>query len=262
VRTQQNSPALSTMGLFYFGDELMAFPMYHDLHERLAWVYHGMWRPDLRQGISQHFQDSSYLLRFGDPENTERVQPGMYWIPLGVYNSFEPSDLLDTPIESRKNLFGFLGSVNGKPRGEMVDALQNHPLWDSDLKARGHRRILGRWHDSCEEPPSIYRNMLYDTQFVPCSTGIHYESFRTWETMEVGGIPIIVEGPEHEITMGLDLGIVVLKGWSELPEFLLSVTPEETAVRGAKIRERYGLVKSALKRHMLRAVCQIRPSDV
>jgi len=36
------------------------------------------------------------------------------------------SDLLDTAIEERSNLFGFMGSVNGKPRGEMVDALQNH----------------------------------------------------------------------------------------------------------------------------------------
>jgi len=36
------------------------------------------------------------------------------------------SDLSDTAIEERSNLFGFLGSVNGKPRGEMVDALQNH----------------------------------------------------------------------------------------------------------------------------------------
>jgi len=206
-----------------------------------------------------NFQDSSYLLRFGDPDNTEGVKPGMYWIPLGVYNTFETSDLLDIPIERRKHLFGFLGSVNGKPRGEMVGSLENHPLWDTDLKPRGHLRVLGRWHDSCEEPPSIYRHMLYDTQYVPCPAGIHYESFRTWETMEVGGIPIIVDGPEHEITIGLDLGIVVLKTWSELPEFLLSVTSGETAARGAKIRERYALVKSALKRHMLRAVCQIRP---
>ena len=34
----------------------------------------------------------------------------------------------------------------------------------TELKHKGHLRILGRWHDSCEEPPSIYRAMLYDTQ--------------------------------------------------------------------------------------------------
>lgn len=54
--TEHKSPALSSMGLFYLGDELMHFPMDHDLHARLAWVYHQMWRPDLRRGISPNFQ--------------------------------------------------------------------------------------------------------------------------------------------------------------------------------------------------------------
>jgi hypothetical protein len=53
---EKKSPALATMGLFYFGDELMHFPMHHNLHSELAWVYHQMWRPDLRHGISPHFQ--------------------------------------------------------------------------------------------------------------------------------------------------------------------------------------------------------------
>jgi hypothetical protein len=34
----------------------MQFPMEHDIFARLAWVYHQMWRPDLRQGISPNFQ--------------------------------------------------------------------------------------------------------------------------------------------------------------------------------------------------------------
>ena len=33
---------------------------------------------------------------------------------------------MDAAIEERSNLFGCMGSANGKPRGELVDALQNH----------------------------------------------------------------------------------------------------------------------------------------
>ena len=255
---QRQSAALSTIGFMYFGDELMKFPMHHDLHQQLAWVYHQMWRPDLRKGVSQHYQDADYLLDFSPERYPARVAPGMYWFPLGVYNSFETTALLDKPIGARQHLFGFLGSVNGKPRGAMVDSLLNHPRWDA-LRARGHLRVLGRWHDSCEEPPSIYRAMLYDTQYVPCPTGIHFESFRTWEALEVGAIPIVVDGPEHELLIRLDLGIVVLSAWAELPLFLLNVTREETEARGSKVRARWGAVKSGLRRHMLRAVCQLRP---
>lgn len=217
------SPALKSIGWFHVGDELMRFPLDHHVNAALAFVYHQMWRPDLRQGLSEHYQDSTYLLRFGDANNTERVLPGIYWVPLGLYNTFEPNHLFDSPVEKRKNLFGFLGSVNGKPRGQMVDALQNHEQWHK-LKDRGTLRVLGRWHDSA-----------------------------------VGAIPVIVEGPEHEILLRLDLGIVVLPSWTHLAPFLLAVTEEETRVRGARVRERYSLIKSALRRHFLRALCQIRP---
>ena len=40
---------------------------------------------------------------------------------------------------------------------------------------------------------------------------------------------------------------------------LLNVTREETEARGSKVRARWGAVKSGLRRHMLRAVCQLRP---
>ena len=34
----------------------MQFPMEHDIFAHLAWVYHQMWRPDLRRGISPNFR--------------------------------------------------------------------------------------------------------------------------------------------------------------------------------------------------------------
>mgnify|MGYP004092305085 CR=1 FL=1 len=79
------------------------------------------------------------------------------------------------------------------------------------------------------------------------------------QALEVGAVPIVVDGPEHELLIGLDLGIVVLSAWAELPLFLLNVTREETEARGSKVRARWGAVKSGLRRHMLRAVCQLRP---
>lgn len=45
---------------------------------------------------------------------------------------------------------------------------------------------------------------------------------------------------------------------SQLPEFFLSVSPEETRVRGTRVRERYAAVKAALKSHLLAAVCQLK----
>ena len=39
---EKDSPLLKSIGFFYFGDELMRFPMHHELHAKLAWVYHQM----------------------------------------------------------------------------------------------------------------------------------------------------------------------------------------------------------------------------
>jgi len=41
----------------------------------------------------------------------------------------------------------------------------------------------------------------------------------------------------QEILAELDLGIVFLESWAQLPTFLLSVRPEETAARGARVRQ-------------------------
>ena len=56
----------------------------------------------------------------------------------------------------------------------------------------------------------------------------------------------------------LDMGIVILKSWSQLPDFLLSVSPQETKTRGDHVRGRYAAVKAALQRHLLSAVCQLK----
>jgi hypothetical protein len=104
----------------------------------------------------------------------------------------------------------------------------------------------------------IQRSLLYDSQYLPCPRGVHPETPRIWEALEAGAIPVVIDGPEQEILADLDLGVVLLENWSQLPGFLLSVTQAETAARAARVRERYAAVKAALRRHLLASFCQLQ----
>ena len=117
----------------YLGDEQMLYPMDHAVFESLAWVYHQMWRADLRYGK----QDYSYLLRPlptpgpGRPLPTpgpgnlleeERggaggrggVPKGLYWIPVGPAHTWRPFEILDNDISNRTHLFSFMGKVDSR----------------------------------------------------------------------------------------------------------------------------------------------------
>lgn len=271
---EQRSPALASIGLMYLGDDTMQFPIDFAVLDSLAWVYHQMWRPDLRDGK----QDYSYLLSPLAPSplavadagavavrsDEVGVAKGMYWIPLGPAHTWRPFSIIDKPMSNRSHLFFFMDKVDSRWSGEMVDALLSHsqwPLLQSLGVLKSFKGTDNVWNMKILDPHHfvpIQRSLLYDSQYLPCPRGLHPETARIWEALEAGVIPILSDGPEHEILAALDMGIVFLENWSQLPSFLLSVTPEETEARGARVRERYSAVKAALRRHLLAAVCQLQ----
>ena len=46
---------------------------------------------------------------------------------------------------------------------------------------------------------AFFVHSRYDSHYLPCPTGAHYETSRIWEALEAGTIPIIVGGNEHEM---------------------------------------------------------------
>jgi hypothetical protein len=103
---------------------------------------------------------------------------------------------------------------------------------------------------------------MYETQYTPCPGGSHPETFRLWESLEAGAIPVLVRAPAlGPVEALLGPGAVWLGSWAELPEFLLSVDAAETARRASESRARYLAARQALSAQMAQCVCQLRPPD-
>jgi hypothetical protein len=138
--------------------------------------------------------------------------------------------------------------VERKQAGSMVDSLLNHPRW-GELERLGYLKTFRSSDNTFNVPDKverarltfaaiIQRPLLYDSQYVPCPSGLHEETEEIWETLEGGAIPVVLKAPENQILEALDVGIVFLRRWSELPQFLLTVTANETKARGGLVRQR------------------------
>ena len=93
-------------------------------------------------------------------------------------------------------------------------------------------RIMKQWLDDNMTTEEYYRNTLYNTKFCPILRGNNIETYRLYEAIEAGVIPIYVriEGDELFWKMIHDnLGLIELTSWSDAVECMkeLMEYPEE-----------------------------------
>ena len=84
----------------------------------------------------------------------------------------------------RKYFWAFVGDINKSTRPDMIAAMRKYD--------GGFEHITGGWMTDAALGQRDYRAILEDSVFVPCPAGwANLDSFRTWETLEAGGIPIV-----------------------------------------------------------------------
>lgn len=107
-------------------------------------------------------------------------------LPLGYTNGFT-HEASEPGIDQRRYIWSFLGNVGKSSRPEMIEALQ--PFKPSYLYTA---------EQSCIQPigRSEYQRILRNSIFVPCSMGnLNLDSFRVYEALECGAIPILEKRP-------------------------------------------------------------------
>ena len=111
--------------------------------------------------------------------------------------------------------------------------------WSSPIVWTVFKQYVGHPNNTLE-----YRQALLDSSFTLCPVGAGDDSFRFWEAIEAGSIPILVprdttlHGTEErgdydcpdafQDVLRTNPPIVVLKSWHELPGFIESSTEEST----------------------------------
>ena len=58
--------------------------------------------------------------------------------------------------------------------------------------------FLAQWNDPASLSPSNYTDIMWNSMFIPCPGGMNHETFRLYEALESGCIPLVIRTKENE----------------------------------------------------------------
>jgi hypothetical protein len=115
-----------------------------------------------------------------------------------------------TKLSQRKLAWSFAGSVDKPSRVEMLQTLSTI---EPNLM-----KLLPTWKQPQPEEADEYIKSLEDTKFIPCPRGQNYETYRLYEALEAGCLPICIGevNNEHDCYNKLigDKAILIVQDWS------------------------------------------------
>jgi hypothetical protein len=141
-------------------------------------------------------------------------KPEVLFVPLGYQQCFwklnRPAlDAVPSKKIDRKHAWSFAG--NTTHRQESLDKFKER------VKVEGEVVSTRYWNDPEGLPIIKYRNLIMDSWFVPCfQAGPRTESFRVWETLEGGAIPIIEDNGELDKLVASS-GFTRVAPWCRVP---------------------------------------------
>ena len=191
-------------------------------------------------GANPHYNDNVDLydlsgcekvLRFyqrdGLPDKVTTIPLGYHW----TLHEGSQNMLLKTPrLPFRSLTWSFFGTEwNGRKQ-------QLQPLFD--ISGKYESQFFKNWNDSAALKKEDYIATLLDTIFVPCPDGMNPETFRFYEALECGCIPLIVRTPANAVWVDWvceNIQILPLSSWAEaakLVEHLMREKQMLEAYRG------------------------------
>jgi hypothetical protein len=170
-------------------------------------------------------------------------------IPLGPYRFIDcASPLTETPKSPFRELaWSFIGTKwNG--RSEKLDALKGIP---------GNHRCV--FMDDWNSPKMLGREetlaVLLNSWFVPCPSGQNAETFRVYEALEAGAVPVLVkeEGMnEYLAYLGKHMPLLIAADWSHAANLIhtLRERPEVYEEYRSNLLKAWGTLKDRLKENI------------
>jgi len=136
--------------------------------------------------------------------------------PLGYVVQPPPTNVIVPEFKDRPFVWGFHGS-NWANREELMKPLMG--VGPNSCK------FTGDFQNKEMSGPQEYQQMLLQSQCVPVPRGVHVETFRLYETLEHGAIPLYVRregGEDREYWAWLKghLHLMEIGSWDKLPTIL------------------------------------------
>jgi len=144
------------------------------------------------------------------------------FLPLGCKAGFVKHDHVSKPTAQRRHVWSFAGDMKKYTRSEMVAAMGEI--------APGFTHLTEGFNSTDCLPIDDYRALLDDTVFVPCPGGwSNLETFRVYEALEAGCIPIVEQRPGFDYFTRL-LGphpIPTITRWAEAIDLVRHMHKED-----------------------------------
>jgi hypothetical protein len=138
----------------------------------------------------------------------------VYTIPLGPYRRIEKG-IQDEA--TRNTVWSFFGT-NWHQRKEKLSPLLS-------IEPNKHK-FYESWMDQEQISKQEYSNYALDSVFMPCPAGNNIETFRFWEALEHGAIPLYVRSMGDESYykfLSSHLPLLSLENWSHAADFMKSL---------------------------------------
>lgn len=136
--------------------------------------------------------------------------------PLGYKTGFWQNEPITIkPAAERDFTWSFAGQISKKPTREgMIESLKKFPNYSV--------YETFAWSDPNALGVLDYRNMLLESIFVPCPAGwVNRDSYRLYEALECGCIPIVERGPDNYFTNYFGPHpFITVDSWDQVPGFM------------------------------------------
>jgi hypothetical protein len=156
-------------------------------------------------------------------------------IPLGYH--WNPRIGAESPLDKTPSLpfrslhWSFIGT-DWQGRKTKVTSLQS-----PELTAKA--TFLEDWHSSDMVGRDKYMEQLLNSWFIPCPGGINPETFRFYEALEAGAVPILV-GEDRALDylefIKPHIDVIPIKDWTHAREFMLELVRKKDLLETYRAR--------------------------
>jgi len=153
-------------------------------------------------------------------------QKNILFFPLGYKKGFwgGNENLKPKQAHERKYIWSFAGQIQKSSRVFMINNMKKVPDF------RIHETF--KWEDPNALSVTDYRNILLESVFVPCPRGWwNLDSFRLYEALECGCIPIVEKTPfDYFQKMFGSYPFLSVNSWDEAPELINNYLSDPAAL--------------------------------
>jgi GR25 family glycosyltransferase involved in LPS biosynthesis len=188
-----------------------------------------------------------FYMRDDFPPGTEAK---IHIIPLGYHWSklnLEQSPLVRTPQIPFRELHWSFHGTDWQGRSEQMKPLL-------EMKVNNAVKFYSKWNDPENLSKSEYLAILVNTIFVPCPVGVNAETFRFYEALEAGCIPLVIKSSQNEVWfnwVSKYIPLVAISSWAEATQVMHSLLsrPEALEIYRKKVLNGWVAWTNELKRN-------------